>query len=106
MQVNKIETVQRNQGASPDDEEKLYKVGSPVQSNVCSKECFSCGGIFPHTGGKMNCPAWGKRCRSCNQMNHFAKCCRIKGKVNKEAVKTICGEEPSDGSDMESLCRL
>ena len=39
-------------------------------------------------------------------MNHFAKCCRIKGKVNKEAVKTVCGEEPSDSSDMESLCRL
>ena len=32
MQVNKIETVQQNQGASPDDEEKLYKVGPPVHT--------------------------------------------------------------------------
>ena len=51
-QVNKIETGQHNQGANPDDEEKSYKVGPPVQSNVCSKECFSCGGIFPHTNGE------------------------------------------------------
>jgi len=37
-------------------------------------------------------------------MNHFTKCCRIKEKVNKEAVETICEEEPSDSSDLESLC--
>ena len=35
-----------------DDEEKLYKVRSPVQSNVCSKECFTGGGISPHAGGR------------------------------------------------------
>lgn len=39
-------------------------------------------------------------------MNHFAKCCRIKGKVNREAIKTVCVEEPSDSSDSESLGRV
>ena len=63
-------------------------------------------GIFPHAGGKTKCPAWRKRCWSCNRMNHFAKCCRIKGKVNKEAIKTVCEEDPSDSSDTESLCRV
>ena len=38
--------------------------------------------------------------------DRFAKCCRIKEIVNKEAVKTFCVEEPSDSSDTESLCRI
>ena len=105
-QANKIETVQQSRRASPDDKKKLYKVRPPVQSNVCSKGCFSCGGIFPHAAGKTKCQAWRKRCWSCNRMNHFAKWCRIKGKVNKEAIKTVCEEEPSDSSDTESLCRV
>ena len=105
-QATKIETVQQSRRASPDDEKKLYKVRPPVQSNVCSKGCFSCGGIFLHAGVKTKSPAWRKRCWSCNRMNHFAKCCRIKGKVNKEAIKTVCEEEPSDSSDTESLCRV
>ena len=52
----------------------------------------------------MKCPARGKKCLTCNKMNHFAKCCRMKGKENKGVLKAV--EKDSDSSDMESLCGI
>ena len=56
---------------------------SEDESKTAGKVCFSCGGTFPHVGGRMKCPARGKKCLTCNKMNHFAKCCRMKGKEDK-----------------------
>ena len=39
-------------------------------------------------------------------MNHFAKCCLSKGKVNQSIVKTSHHEIHSDSSDAESLCGI
>lgn len=36
------------------------------------KNCSYCG--YEHKKGA--CPAYGKRCKSCNRMNHFSNCCR------------------------------
>ncbi|CAC5382216.1 unnamed protein product [Mytilus coruscus] len=42
---------------------------------------FSCGKCgIQHE--KRNCPAYGKKCRKCNKLNHFQKCCRSKRKVH------------------------
>ena len=49
----------------------------------------------------MKCPARGKKCLTCNKMNHFAKCCRMKGKEDKGVLKAV--EKESDSSDAESL---
>ena len=52
----------------------------------------------------MKCPARGKKCLTCNEMNHFAKCCRMKGKEDKGVLKAV--EKDSDSSDAESLCGI
>jgi hypothetical protein len=39
-----------------------------------SKDCTFCG--RRHVNKKENCPAWGKRCRSCKKVGHFEKMCR------------------------------
>ena len=35
--------------------------------------CYKCGFNYPH---ENRCPAEGQQCRSCGEMNHFARCCR------------------------------
>ena len=35
--------------------------------------CKFCG--RKHTFGRDSCPAWGKRCRKCNELNHFENVC-------------------------------
>ena len=52
----------------------------------------------------MKCPARGKKCLTCNKMNHFAKCCRMKGKEDKGVLKAV--EKDSDSSDAESVCGI
>ena len=52
----------------------------------------------------MKCPAKGKKCVTCNKMNHFAKCCRMKGKKDKGVLKAV--EKDSDSSDLEYLCGI
>ena len=39
----------------------------------------------------MKCPGRGKKCLTCNKMNHFAKCCRMKGKEDKGVLKQLKG---------------
>jgi hypothetical protein len=42
---------------------------------------FSCGKCGTQHE-KRNCPAYGKKCRKCNKLNHFQKYCRSKRKVH------------------------
>ena len=39
--------------------------------------CFKCGEEWPHSNGEQ-CKAIGKRCKKCNEVGHFAKCCPTK----------------------------
>ena len=89
-------------------EEELNRVSLRKQNNSTdiNKECYFCRGTFPHVGGKKKCPAWGKKCTACRKMNHFAKCCMTKGKVNQSVAKTVHQEVHSDSSDAESLCGI
>ena len=43
-----------------------------------NRECFNCGGQWPHEGGQTNCPARNKQCNACSKLNHFASVCRSK----------------------------
>ena len=52
----------------------------------------------------MKCPARGKKCLTCNKMNHFAKCCGMKEKEDKGVLKAV--EKDSSSSDAESLCGI
>ena len=90
-------------------EEELNRVSLERQNNstgINKAEFYFCGGTFTHVGGKKKCQAWGKQFTTCGNMNHLAKCCMSKGKVNKSIVKTVRQEVPSDSSDAESLCGI
>ena len=54
------------------------KDGTPVKRDgkLTSKKCSYCA--YQHVPGKMNCPAYGKQCRSCHKWNHFRSCCNAK----------------------------
>ena len=102
--AERIEIGRQSHGTDTNPEEKLYTLRQQAQSKTAEKVCFSCGGTFPHAGGRMKCPARGKKCLTCNKMNHFAKCCRMKGKEDKGVLKAV--ERDSDSSDGESLCSI
>jgi hypothetical protein len=39
------------------------------------RKCFKCGGSFPHPND-LPCPAIGKTCHKCGNLDHFASYCR------------------------------
>ena len=50
--------------------------------------CNNCGSQHP----KKQCPAFGKQCRKCNKLNHFAKCCRS----TKRKIEAVGSSPKSD----------
>jgi len=103
-QGKRIEMEQQSQEDITEEASNRVSFGRQNNSTGINKECYFCGGTFPHVGGKKKCPAWGKKCITCGKMNHFAKCCLSKGKVNQSIVKTVHHEMHLDSSDAESLC--
>ncbi|XP_057292392.1 uncharacterized protein LOC130621057 [Hydractinia symbiolongicarpus] len=61
----------------------------PPTNNNNNKTCIGCGKPF-HPKGRSTCPAYGKTCRNCNKLNHFANVCR--------SPKTSAIEVPPDKS--------
>jgi hypothetical protein len=56
------------------------------RNSGASAKCRNCGGPYPHAGGKTECPAYGKQCRSCGKLNHFQSVClQIKRQSNSTA---------------------
>ena len=88
-QSKRIEMEQESRENITEEELNRVSLGRQIKSTGINKECYFCGGTFPHVGGKKKCPAWGKKCITCVKMNHFAKCCMSRGKVNKSIVKTV-----------------
>ena len=72
--------------------------GPVVQATetAVSQRCYGCGRRYPHQGGRTQCPAWGKTCRGCGKLNHFAKHCRSKQNENKD--ENTRGHNNSSGS--------
>ena len=105
-QAKRIEMEQQSRGNITEEELNRVSLRKQNNSTDINKECYFCGGTFPHVGGKKKCPAWGKKCTACGKMNHFAKRCMSKGKVNQSVVQTVHQEVHSDSSDAESLCGI
>ena len=59
----------------------LHKVTSKLATKKknFAKNCKFCGG--PHKRGEY--PAFGQKCKTCRNMNHFAKCCPKAKKVQQ-----------------------
>ncbi|XP_071485625.1 uncharacterized protein [Diadema antillarum] len=49
------------------------KQGDKATRKKKSEQCGHCGYAYPHSG---ECHAKGKRCNTCNKLNHFASVCR------------------------------
>ena len=88
-QAKRIEMEQQRRGNITEEELNRVSLRKQNNSTDINKECYFCGGTFPHVGGKKKCPARGKKCTARGKMNHFAKRCMSKGKVNQSVVKTV-----------------
>ncbi|CAB4026344.1 Hypothetical predicted protein, partial [Paramuricea clavata] len=68
--------------------ERKLKESSRAPDDVIKKYKF-CNGS--HQRG--NCPAYGKRCRTCNRKNHFAVCC------SQKSVKCVTEQDKSSDDE-------
>ena len=59
-------------------------------------KCFHCGSSESHK--KEACPAYGKECKICKKLNHFASVCMSKGQTRVHAVT----QEADDSSGTDS----
>ena len=70
-----------------------------TSSKTEKESCGKCG--YEH--GKLQCPAYGKRCSKCKRFNHFQKMCRTPQpnsyRTKKKHVHVV--EDSSDSSDYE-----
>ena len=62
------------------------------------KVCFNCGGRWPH--GDNRCPAYRQKCRSCGELNHFARQCK-KSQYKNKRVKSVKSKARFDDSSEE-----
>ena len=83
-------------------QKSAYKKGKHPTKKTIQQEptkknwqCFGCG-MTSHPGkskDRINCPAWGKTCRSCNRANHFESVCRSTAKKEKGTSRTAIAHE-------------
>ncbi|KAK7105707.1 hypothetical protein V1264_012941 [Littorina saxatilis] len=66
--------------------------------------CFRCG-MDSHFASDEQCPARGKKCRSCSLVGHFSRCCKTKrkDKPKNSSVRRVAGHaEDSDSTSSDS----
>ena len=61
------------------EKRKMYPNSNSTYRKEKERVCFACGKDYPH---KDECPAKGKRCVVCKELNHFAKSKFCKKRVN------------------------
>lgn len=66
--------------------------------------CKYCGG--GHKKGREQCPAYGKTCRSCGVLNHFAKVCRARQRPDRSGRVNAITDETQDEQAPYSEGRL
>ena len=104
-QAERIEIHRQSHGADTNPEEKLYMLGQQAQSMMAGKVCFFLWWNFSACWRKDEMSGPGKQMLDVyNKMNHFAKCCRMKGKEDKGVLKAV--KKDSYSSDAESLCSI
>ena len=66
--------------------EKKMSKNSKKETSMPNRECWYCD--KKHAPKKEACPALGKKCHKCGEMNHFAKKCKNKSKRHKTKQKS------------------
>ncbi|XP_064468936.1 uncharacterized protein K02A2.6-like [Ornithodoros turicata] len=69
------------------------------------KQCFNCGGAWPHKGGKQSCPARNATCNACRKRGHFAVVCRSKNNTseNPNVVHEVTNQSADSKSGDEAF---
>ena len=104
-EVNRIKNHYEKQPDNMKSKRKTHKRGkysnrySANDYEQIAKKCFGSGEAWPHTGGKLLCPAYGKACHKCMKNNHFGKVCRAKVPVNNILDVVDTAESSSDSND-------
>ena len=93
-----------NQLRRPGKYSKLHQSKGTASTSNQKNTCFSCGGVFPHPGGRRMCPAYGKTCNRCKKTNHFEKVCRSEKTINEgNQINKLCTGK-SEKRDHEQNC--
>jgi len=69
---------------SQNQRQRRRNATTTTSNNKSGQLCRNCGNEFPHPGGRLSCPAWGKQCRLCSKPNHFARQCRSSGQRQQQ----------------------
>ena len=70
----------------PNQVQQKKKKTDTDKAQTLKYACKFCG--YKHAASKSNCPAFGKECKKCGLLNHFAKCCRKKRQVQRVNEET------------------
>ena len=65
---------------------------SDREKKESEKVCFNCGGRWPH---ENKCPAFKQKCRSCGELNHFARQCK-KSQYKGRRLKAVKHDNDSE----------
>lgn len=98
-----LQSITSNGARTTDTVDSVGKRNSKMQRNNASKQmskerkatgkpCTKCG--TEHI--PKRCPAYGKQCHKCKQMNHFAKMCRKQNRDSKKPVNCVIEHEDQD----------
>ena len=66
--------LEHKKGHNPQGRNTRYNVPAKPSTH----KCRNCGGSYPHIGGKLSCPANGKKSFECGKIGHFGKYCLSK----------------------------
>nr|XP_006822924.1 PREDICTED: uncharacterized protein K02A2.6-like [Saccoglossus kowalevskii] len=78
-----FEISERQAKGIEDTDRERGQIKGPTRNDI-SKSCFRCGGIYPHKD--TPCPAYGKACKKCQKIGHFAKVCRSNNIQRAKAI--------------------
>ena len=72
---------------------------SDREKKESEKVCFNCGGRWPH---ENKCPAFKQKCRSCGELNHFARQCK-KSQYKGRRLKAVKHDNDSEEEKISKI---
>lgn len=81
-------------------DKKVFKADSNSMKRDV-KDCKFCGQTHPYD--KKQCPAFGRKCNKCQDMNHFATKCRSSKKVKSMSTASAVSSSDEDFDEEQVL---
>ncbi|KAH3846858.1 hypothetical protein DPMN_089164 [Dreissena polymorpha] len=74
MTATPVDIIASKRKSGPKRRQTSHKQFPQQQQHRGQQPCDNCGNN--HGSNKQSCPAFGKQCRKCHKLNHFAFKCR------------------------------